>query len=130
MLLLLAFYHFVFIAAVPLGDVPIENLSERSPTSCDDIDGCRKLIDIVWSCLTTIFACTWVSLHPNIPPVSYTQDMGFWENWFHILEGFLRHQLLPFVVALLAPEWILAWAIQQWIVASQIAKKEGRYISF
>jgi hypothetical protein len=31
--------------------------------------------------------------------------------------------MMPFVVALLAPEWILAWAMQQRIVANQIAEE-------
>ncbi|KAF7369995.1 hypothetical protein MSAN_00629400 [Mycena sanguinolenta] len=36
--------------------------------SCDDINNCRTFFDIVWGCLATIFACTWVSVHPNVPP--------------------------------------------------------------
>ncbi|PVF91967.1 hypothetical protein CPB86DRAFT_253713 [Serendipita vermifera] len=41
------------------------------------------------------------------------------------MKKFLRHRLLPFGVALIIPEWIFAWAIQQWIVARRIAKEGG-----
>ncbi|KAJ7219854.1 hypothetical protein C8J57DRAFT_1095103 [Mycena rebaudengoi] len=47
------------------------NLDRRATVftdSCDNINNCRKLFDIVWGCLVTIFACTWVSVHPNVPP--------------------------------------------------------------
>lgn len=37
----------------------------------------------------------------------------------------MRYQVPPFLVAVMAPEWILAWAMQQWIVANQIAKRGG-----
>lgn len=32
----------------------------------DECNGCTVL-DILWSCLATNFACTWVSVHPNVP---------------------------------------------------------------
>ncbi|KZP16878.1 hypothetical protein FIBSPDRAFT_716077, partial [Athelia psychrophila] len=35
---------------------------------CLDIRYCRQISDIVIGCLITVFACTWVSLHHNIPP--------------------------------------------------------------
>ncbi|KAJ7727078.1 hypothetical protein B0H16DRAFT_1697840 [Mycena metata] len=46
------------------------NLLVRAPTegSCDcTINSCRTLFDIIWGCLVTIFACTWVALHQNVP---------------------------------------------------------------
>ncbi|KAJ7121063.1 hypothetical protein C8R44DRAFT_736754 [Mycena epipterygia] len=33
--------------------------------SCDNVYSSRGLFDIIWGCFTTIFACTWVSVHPN-----------------------------------------------------------------
>ncbi|KAJ7752863.1 hypothetical protein B0H16DRAFT_1459587 [Mycena metata] len=56
------------------------NLLARAPTeaSCDcTINNCRTLFDIVWGCLATIFACTWVALHQNVPD----PDLG----WFSLL---------------------------------------------
>ncbi|KAF7369972.1 hypothetical protein MSAN_00627100 [Mycena sanguinolenta] len=34
--------------------------ARASTDSCKDIDNCRTLFSIVWGCLATIFACTWV----------------------------------------------------------------------
>jgi hypothetical protein len=128
MLVFLALYHFALTKALPLADVTTDGLSTRSPSSCNDLDECRKLIDIVWSCLTTIFACTWLTLHPNIPPPPPTEDMKFGENCVYKVKKLLRHQLVPFIVTLLAPEWILAWAMMQRIVANQIAEHGNRNI--
>ncbi|KAF7296765.1 hypothetical protein MIND_00907200 [Mycena indigotica] len=33
-----------------------------------DCENRRSLFSIVWGCFTTIFACVWVSAHPNVPP--------------------------------------------------------------
>ncbi|KAJ7840847.1 hypothetical protein B0H14DRAFT_3695283 [Mycena olivaceomarginata] len=50
--------------------------SESVAASCDNLTHCRKLSAVVWSCLATIFACTWVSVHPNVPPPNQSQDDG------------------------------------------------------
>ncbi|PVF91500.1 hypothetical protein CPB86DRAFT_792002 [Serendipita vermifera] len=96
--------------------------------ACNDIDDCRRLIDIIWSCLTTIFACTWLTLHPNIPPPVNDQGLNFLHKRILLTKRFLRHQMTPFIVALIAPEWILAWAMQQWTIARQISKEGGIYV--
>ncbi|KAJ7769056.1 hypothetical protein B0H14DRAFT_2259724, partial [Mycena olivaceomarginata] len=73
--------------------------------ACDDINNCRKLFDIVWGCLATIFACTWVSVHPNVPPPR--------QSWLALLWRRLKMMLL----AVLAPELIVAFAARQSLVA-------------
>jgi hypothetical protein len=128
MLLLLAIYHFALTKALPLTDVTTEGLVSREFSSCNDLNECRKLIDIIWSCLTTIFACTWLTLHPNIPPLPPTEDMKFGENCAYKVKKFLRHQLVPFIVTLLAPEWILAWAMMQRVVANEIAERANEVV--
>jgi hypothetical protein len=130
MLLFLALYHLAFAKALSLADIATDGLSNRSISSCDDINACRKLIDIVWSCLTTIFACTWLTLHPNIPPPPPAEPMIFLSKCLYVTKRFLRHQLLPFVVTLLAPEWVFAWAMQQRLVATQISKEGGTSTRF
>lgn len=40
---------------------------ENSSGSCQDIDDCRTISAIVWSCVATLVACTWASVHPNVP---------------------------------------------------------------
>jgi hypothetical protein len=123
MLLFLALYHFASTQAFPLIKGTAITLSTRSAVSCDNIDDCRKLNDIIWSCVTTIFACTWLTLHPNIPPPVNKKDMNVREKCSSAIKIFLKHQILPFTVTFMAPEWVLAWAMQQRIVASQIAKE-------
>ncbi|PVG00176.1 hypothetical protein CPB86DRAFT_871960 [Serendipita vermifera] len=126
MLLLFVLYHLASTKALPFTDLSSETLSPRATQTCDDINDCRKLIDIIWSCLTTIFACTWLTLHPNIPPPRVgDKNLDFLHKRILAIKRFLRHQLPPFLVALIAPEWILARAIQQWTIAKQISKEGG-----
>jgi hypothetical protein len=129
MLLLLAIYHFAFTQAIPLTSGSTTPLSTRSAVSCDNIDNCRKLNDIIWSCITTIFACTWLTLHRNIPPPTVNKrDMAFREKCSYTVKRFLRHRFLPFFVTFIAPEWVLAWAMQQRTVATQIAGEGNAWI--
>ncbi|KAF8326927.1 hypothetical protein F5887DRAFT_1013231, partial [Amanita rubescens] len=97
----------------------IEMLSERainitsslldSTTTCDDVQHCRTLFSIIFSCGSTMFLCTWVALHPNVPKNPYSP-------WY-IKIG----QRVGFVLlALLAPEAILTWACSDWIISSFI----------
>ncbi|KAJ7050301.1 hypothetical protein C8F01DRAFT_1264184 [Mycena amicta] len=57
--------------------------------SCSD---CRTFFDIVWGCLTTIFACTWVAVYPNLPSSR--------QSWFRLF----RRRLGMMLMALIAPE--------------------------
>ncbi|EAU86174.2 hypothetical protein CC1G_03385 [Coprinopsis cinerea okayama7 len=69
----------------------------------------RSTIDIVWMCLTTIFACTWISVHPNILSPHSTH----WQR--------LRQRLVLFAWALICPELMLMWAYRQWVGARRIS---------
>ncbi|KAI0062744.1 hypothetical protein BV25DRAFT_1769394, partial [Artomyces pyxidatus] len=75
----------------------------------------RTLYDIIWSSLVTILACVWTAVHRNIPGPS---------------QGRLsrtREMTKVLVITLLMPEWVLAWAIRQFLNAPWIAKGwEGR----
>ncbi|KAJ3560766.1 hypothetical protein NP233_g10620 [Leucocoprinus birnbaumii] len=47
---------------------PLTIFSRDIPVSeCVNPAGYRTMQQIILSCLATIFACTWVSLHPNVP---------------------------------------------------------------
>ena len=70
----------------------------------------RMIWDVLWSCLATIFACSWVSVHPNIP--------GPNESSWRIL---LRHLELMFW-AVVGPEMIITWALRQWLGARHLEK--------
>jgi hypothetical protein len=82
---------------------------EPSPTSCDDLRECRTLQDIIWSCLVTILLCTWVSLHPNIPGPHEQRA-----------KPALRRVGLM-VLALIAPELVISWAMRQRVAAGRLA---------
>jgi hypothetical protein len=70
----------------------------------------RSMWDILWSCLATIFACSWVSAHPNIPgPNEFSWRI------------FLRRLELMFW-AIVGPELIIAWAYRQWTSARYLGK--------
>ena len=70
----------------------------------------RTIWDILWSCLATIFACSWVSVHPNIPG----PDESEWRV-------FLRRLELMFW-AVIGPEMIITWALRQWLGARHLEK--------
>ena len=70
----------------------------------------RTLWDILWSCLATIFACSWVSIHHNIP--------GPTESSRRI---FLRRLEIMFW-AVIGPEMIITWAFRQWSGARHLEK--------
>ncbi|KAG8820313.1 hypothetical protein FRC19_008990 [Serendipita sp. 401] len=83
------------------------------PVNCSNcstaVDSYRSLTNIIWSCLATIFLCTWVSLHPNVPkPVDETKL-----NKRQRLRAFLKDQAFPFVLLLVAPDLVLIWALRQ-----------------
>ncbi|KAJ7162743.1 hypothetical protein C8R43DRAFT_1063017 [Mycena crocata] len=78
--------------------------------SCNDTNECRKLFDIIWGCLATIFACTWVSVHPNVPPPNQSRLALFWRR--------LRLML----VAVIAPEFMVGLAARQFFAARSFAR--------
>ncbi|KAJ7351249.1 hypothetical protein DFH08DRAFT_992529 [Mycena albidolilacea] len=61
---------------------------------CDDIYNCRKLFDIVWGCLATIFAYTWVSVHPNVPPPDQSWLARFWRRLKMMLIGIIAPEIM------------------------------------
>ena len=80
---------------------PLKDLSSRSP-ACDDIHSCRTLLSIIYGCLATIFACTWVSYHPDVP------------NRTHSACRVRAVHFLAVVISFLVPELTVAKAASQW----------------
>ena len=68
-------------------------------------------MDIIWSCLFTVFICCWRVVHPNIPPPN--------SQWWHRFLDRTIHLLL----AAFAPEIILAVAIREYLDAKACAKR-------
>lgn len=110
------------------GAEPIPGSFERRDVaSCSNQDKQRALYDILWSCLSTIFLCTWVSVHPNIAFSPEKRKIGWFEQWIgNPFSSFLSYKLPMFLWALLVPEYILAWAVRQYLRAGQI-QKQGEY---
>ena len=92
-------------------------LAESSKnTTVLDIPACicpadqRSLWDILWACFATLFACAWVSVHPNIPAPNESS-----------LRIFLRRLELMFWTVI-GPEFIISWAFRQWLGARELEK--------
>jgi hypothetical protein len=71
----------------------------------------RSEWNIVWSCFATLFACSWVAIHPNIPLQSDSSMRR------------LARRLMIMGYMLIAPEFVIWWAARQWLAARDIAKK-------
>ncbi|TEB27481.1 hypothetical protein FA13DRAFT_1712620 [Coprinellus micaceus] len=71
----------------------------------------RSTADIAWSCLLTIFACTWISVHPNVA--------GYRSTWCQTFAARLELMLW----AVFAPELIVVFAFRQWNGAKTIKCK-------
>ncbi|KAF8802864.1 hypothetical protein BYT27DRAFT_7111290 [Phlegmacium glaucopus] len=71
----------------------------------------RSEWNIIWSCFATLFACAWISVHPNIPaPLDSSTRI------------FVR-RLTIMACTLIAPEMLIVWAARQWYAAHDIAKR-------
>ncbi|KXN85201.1 hypothetical protein AN958_11624 [Leucoagaricus sp. SymC.cos] len=112
--LLAALLHLVF--STPITTSPVDILDQPGPTipltifgrelpECVNPARCRALQGIIWSCLATIFACTWVSMHPNVPDPRWS---GFRRLWERIILMFY---------AVIGPEFIAVWAFRQRMMA-------------
>ena len=134
MLFLLFLYYLFQGPSIDAG--PIPNIEDRLLTGnrCNDLGHCRTIWNILWSCLVTIFSCTWVAVHPNVPCPKKREANGWTERCIgNPLLSFVEHRLPLFICALLVPEYVLAWAIRQFLRSRKIAKGEfelwGKYLS-
>ena len=74
----------------------------------------KSIYNILWSCLSTIFTCTWITVHPNIPAL---QD----SRW-----AVLGRQVAIMGCILLVPEFVIYWAGWQHCTAHYFTKKFER----
>lgn len=96
-------------------------LISEAAQHCNTLGHCRTIWNIIWSCLATIFACIWVAVHPNIPQPKPPRKTVSSLGWLGDVCTPLGEKVIVALVALLAPEFIFAWAVRQWIVARSIA---------
>lgn len=80
---------------------------ETSADSSND----RSLWSIVSGCFATILACTWISVHSNIPAPtdSALQVLG--------------RRLAIMLNLLIAPEFVIAWTARQYIASREIYRR-------
>ncbi|KAF9566528.1 hypothetical protein CPC08DRAFT_100345 [Agrocybe pediades] len=75
------------------------------------VDLCpRTRLEIVWSCLATILAASWVSVHPKMPGPNESK-----------LKKTIRRIELMFW-AIIMPELIIYWAMRQWYGARKLER--------
>ena len=131
MLFLLFLYYLLQGLSIDAGPIPaIENRS-LAGNRCNDLVCCRTIWNIVWSCLVTIFSCTWVAVHPNVPCLKEHEANGWIQRCiWHPLLSFAEHRLLLFVCVLLVPKYMLAWAIRQFVGAVKIAMENKGEFNF
>ena len=120
MLALLAVYHLTITGTNAL---PIQDANEPTSPQCVSLNNCRSMSTIVWGCLTTIFVCTWVTIHPNIPYPVNRENWSFWKKRQYDLRVLFSQGLPLFLLAVIFPEYVLGWAIRQRFVANQIVKE-------
>jgi len=110
-MILWIFFYLSFAFALPTpSDFPIDNPPPVS-TSSAIVSDSRSILGILWSCLSTIFACTWVAVHPNIPG----PKEGDW--------AVFRRRLTIVLYILIAPELVITWAARQHLAAKEIAER-------
>lgn len=115
LLLLYLFRTFDFTSPLPVHYVAttFEHV-ERDLPICECPSEQCTVWGILWSCLATIFTCTWVSVHPNIP----SPGDSLWK-----VE---KRRAGLMIWTILAPELVIFWAFRQWIGAWQLADKFHR----
>ena len=119
------FLIFLYYLSLSIHANTIPPIISRSlePNSCSDLSHCRSIWNIIWSCIVTIFSCTWVAVHRNIPCPKKREGKNRFQRWiWNPILSFAEHRLPLFVCALLIPEYILAWAVRQYLRAREIAR--------
>ena len=71
----------------------------------------RGTIGLLWSCLITIFLCTWSAIHPNIPAATESLWDIFWRRQAYML------------LALVAPEFLALCAVDDFLMTRTLRKK-------
>jgi len=116
MLILLLFAYFAHNATQAL-TIPLEREYQSDtlfPRLGDQYFDDRTVWSIVWSCLVTLFACSWVAVHPNVPRATDSEVL------------ILGRRLATMGYMLLAPELVIYWAASQHFSAKEIAAKHQR----
>lgn len=96
---------------MPENGMVVHDIRSEVPECPAIVDPTRSATSIRWSCLATIFTCTWVAIHPNISDPRESQ----WSQF--------RRHFETMIWAMIAPELVTLWALRQRWAASKIAKQ-------
>ncbi|KAH6911668.1 hypothetical protein BKA70DRAFT_1268277 [Coprinopsis sp. MPI-PUGE-AT-0042] len=107
------------IEGAPLGTVDFPafalaagtNSTSSQVTEAQSDNNTRSIRQIIWACLSVVFACTWTAVHPNVYGYRSTQ----WQR--------TKRRTLLFLLALFMPEVNLVWSVKQWIGARDITRR-------
>ena len=80
-------------------------------SSCNDIHDCRTVPSIIFNCASTVFLCTWVALHLDVPT---NPQKAWWKKCLHRIKWVM--------IALVAPEFIFGKAVIEWTESCQRLK--------
>lgn len=126
----LSFYISIFLSLVAVAhaytefhtkcSIPLESFN--FVTSADT----RGTLDILWSCLFTIFACTWTVQHLNVPEQRHGRDKGIWGDIWWLLKGPLNSAKWM-LVTVIAPELILGKAVADLSAAMDNKREIEKY---
>lgn len=108
-LLILALAAELHAAPIPaLSALNASSFAQSSPShsACNDIHGCRTLWSVIYGCIITIFSCTYLSFHPDVPDASHTVWRIRVVHACAVFFGFLIPEL---VVAKAAVRWWEVW---------------------
>jgi len=95
----------------PLKNFPANHLQSVFIREEESKFDSRSIYSILWSCFSTIFMCTWIAVHPNIPAAGDSQWVVF------------RRRVAIMGYVLLVPEMVIYWAWRQHNAASNFTKK-------
>lgn len=86
----------------------------------------RGTLDILWSSLFTILACTWTLHHPNVPEQRNDCDLGVLGDIKWALKVFGKSALMMVITAL-APEVVINWAFLELMYAMKTQRMMEEY---
>ncbi|KUJ18871.1 uncharacterized protein LY89DRAFT_780856 [Mollisia scopiformis] len=87
----------------------------------------RSTLDILWSCLFTLIACTWTILHLNVPEQRGDQDPG----WIGDCKWFLKGIWMKtkwMILTMLAPELLLSISLGALVHAKEVNELLKKFI--
>ena len=106
----------------------ISIISAKNQTGPDLVHGwvstdCgRGTIDILWTCLFTVFLCVWTAIHLPVP--YYRGEMPL-----SMRDRIVRSKVVPALISIIAPEFLVWNAAVEFILARRSAKDLRRLIN-